>query len=69
MAAQVYRRDATWKISHGLGTKWHWPRSSDKALSACGAVVLLDTGRDADAVPECGRCRRPGCAKRWGSVN
>jgi hypothetical protein len=63
---EVYPRDASWRNSTGLSSKFHWPSPDDAGLSACGRNVLhYQMGRYPCKVSEGDRCAASGCRQRW----
>ena len=64
-STQAAYRDASWLSNPDTRTpkRGHILRADGRA--ACGLVAMMCDAEPAEAIPECLRCRRPGCRERW----
>lgn len=65
---QAAYRDASWLSHPDTRTPKRGHILLDDGRAACGLVAMMCDAEPAEGIPECLRCRRPGCRDRWPEV-
>ena len=66
MSGFAYRRDASWRNSFGVSSKYHMPHRDDPARSACGSYALHEHLMAVpSSLPDSKKCSRSGCRQAF----